>query len=154
MRSPRLNRRHAPPSGHRAPWTSTRTASRSATAPSAACTWRLRRRERREIKILRILGDLGAGKEDNNNIVKLIDVVSSNTKGSDGDVYMVFEYCDHDLTGLLEAPEVKFTDAQVKYYLYEIISGLAFCHKNSILHRDIKGANILISNTNRVVTLW
>jgi serine/threonine protein kinase len=129
----------------------------------------------REIKLLRILGDLGTGKDDNNNIVKLIDVVSSNTKGSDGDVYMVFEFCDHDLTGLLEAPEVKFSDVQVKYYLYKVLSALAFCHKNNILHRDVKGANILVSNkgdvkladfglaratrkwgnyTNRVVTLW
>lgn len=86
---------------------------------------------------------------------------------------MVFEFCDHDLRGLMES-QVQMRPGQVKYYMREILRGLDFCHKNGILHRDIKGANILVSNngdvrladfglarqtydaqyTNRVVTLW
>lgn len=40
--------------------------------------------------------------------------------------------------------------AQVKYYLYEILSGLDQCHRNKILHRDVKPANVLISNAGDV----
>jgi CTD kinase subunit alpha len=68
------------------------------------------------------------------------------------------------------------TDEQVKYYMKSILEGLQYIHSCDILHRDIKGANVLVSNngevkladfglarnvapnvecyTNRVVTLW
>ena len=83
------------------------------------------------------------------------------------------QFCDHDLTGLLES-RVTFTLPQRTYYLYSILQGLYYLHRHKIIHRDIKGANILVSNngavkiadfglarimtrggyTNRVVTLW
>lgn len=66
---------------------------------------------------------------------------------------------------------------QVKCYMQQLLSGLHHCHERGILHRDIKGSNLLIDNkgvlkiadfglansfppkqkhplTNRVVTLW
>ena len=69
---------------------------------------------------------------------------------------------------------VSLTLPQLTYYLYSILQGLYYLHRHKIIHRDIKGANILISNngavkiadfglarimtrggyTNRVVTLW
>lgn len=93
-----------------------------------------------------------------------------------GSCYMVFEYMDHDLTGLLDTPDVKFTEAQIKNYTRQLLNGLAYCHERGVLHRDIKGSNLLIDNngnlkiadfglarhygeagrkyTNRVITLW
>lgn len=89
---------------------------------------------------------------------------------------MVFEYMDHDLTGLMDTPSVRFTEAQVKCYMAQLLSGLEYCHRHEVLHRDIKGSNLLIDNngnlkiadfglarsygeagrryTNRVITLW
>lgn len=92
---------------------------------------------------------------------------------------MVFEYMDHDLTGLMDSPHLKwFTVPQIKCYVKQLLSGLHYCHKNFVLHRDIKGSNLLINNkgqlkladfglarvstfneqsqsyTNRVITLW
>lgn len=119
----------------------------------------------REIKILKQM--------KHPNIVSLKDVVSSHMPGKEGDVFMVFEFLEHDLTGLLES-KVQLSDAVVKYYFKCILEGLSHLHSKSVLHRDIKGANILISNngdvkiadlglargmakggyTNRVVTLW
>ena len=66
---------------------------------------------------------------------------------------------------------------QVKCYVHQLISGLEHCHKRGVLHRDIKGSNLLLDNegtlkiadfglatfydpnhkhpmTSRVVTLW
>eukprot|EP00466_Bigelowiella_natans_P019689 jgi/Bigna1/144639/aug1.89_g19347 len=121
----------------------------------------------REIKFLKNI--------HHENIVNLVDVVSSPGAGGKS-VYMVFEYCDHDLTGLLDTdPPTIFEPSQIKYYIKCILEALYYLHKSNILHRDIKGANILISNngdvkladfglarahdkrgdyTNRVVTLW
>ena len=82
-------------------------------------------------------------------------------------------FMDHDLTGLLES-KVQLSDAVCKFYLRSILEGLCYLHHRQVLHRDIKGANILVSNngevkiadmglarsmakggyTNRVVTLW
>ncbi|KAK9075050.1 hypothetical protein SSX86_003369 [Deinandra increscens subsp. villosa] len=94
-----------------------------------------------------------------------------------GSIYMVFEYMDHDLTGLSDRPGLRFTIPQIKCYMKQLLTGLHYCHVNQVLHRDIKGSNLLIDNegnlkladfglarsyssdhkgnlTNRVITLW
>ncbi|GAQ86098.1 Cdc2-related protein kinase [Klebsormidium nitens] len=130
----------------------------------------------REIKILKKLND--------DNIVKLKEIVTQKDSGAQqnkakGSIYMVFEYMDHDLTGLTDRNDVKFALPQIKCYLKQLLTGLHFCHTNQVLHRDIKGSNLLINNegilkladfglarnfssdkdnpaplTNRVITLW
>ncbi|KAI9106924.1 hypothetical protein K1719_022452 [Acacia pycnantha] len=88
-----------------------------------------------------------------------------------------FEYMEHDLAGLAAGQGVKFTEPQVKCYMKQLLSGLEHCHSNGVLHRDIKGSNLLIDDegilkiadfglatlydpehkqplTSRVVTLW
>ena len=48
------------------------------------------------------------------------------TEGSKykGSIYMVFEYMDHDLTGLSDRPGMRFSVPQVKVYslLYHLLS--------------------------------
>lgn len=56
----------------------------------------------REILILRRL--------DHPNIIKLEGLVTSRTSSS---LYLVFEYMEHDLTGIASLPGVKFTEPQV-----------------------------------------
>ncbi|KAK9086564.1 hypothetical protein Syun_028958 [Stephania yunnanensis] len=120
----------------------------------------------REILILRRL--------DHPNIVKLEGLVTSRMSCS---LYLVFEYMEHDLAGLAASPTIKFTLPQVKCYMNQLLSGLEHCHGRGVLHRDIKGSNLLLDNggilkiadfglatfydpnhkhpmTSRVVTLW
>lgn len=120
----------------------------------------------REIKILRRL--------DHPNVVKLEGLVTSRMSCS---LYLVFEFMDHDLSGLASSPGVKFTETQVKCCLLQILKGLDHCHSRGVLHRDIKGSNLLLDSggnlkiadfglatffqpgkrqqlTTRVVTLW
>ncbi|KAI9079456.1 hypothetical protein K1719_038538 [Acacia pycnantha] len=120
----------------------------------------------REIILLRRL--------DHPNVLKLEGLVTSRMSCS---LYLVFEYMEHDLAGLAARQGVKFTEPQVKCYMKQLLSGLEHCHSQGVLHRDIKGSNLLIDNegilkiadfglatfydpekklpmTSRVVTLW
>nr|DAD31357.1 TPA_asm: hypothetical protein HUJ06_010208 [Nelumbo nucifera] len=120
----------------------------------------------REILILRRL--------DHPNIVKLEGLITSRLSCS---IYLVFEYMEHDLAGLSSCPDIKFSEPQVKCYMRQLLSGLEHCHSRGIMHRDIKGSNLLVNNegilkvadfglanfynpghrqllTSRVVTLW
>ncbi|VUC55099.1 cdc2-related protein kinase 3 [Plasmodium berghei ANKA] len=104
-------------------------------------------------------------------------------------IWMVFEYVPFDLSGyselLREERQQKdryknmnlFTIGEIKNIMLQLFQALEYCHKNNVIHRDIKIANLLIdangilkladfglarfhidsfaSNmTNRVITLW
>ncbi|KAJ6753108.1 CELL DIVISION PROTEIN KINASE [Salix koriyanagi] len=98
----------------------------------------------REIMILRRL--------DHPNIMKLEGIITSRMSSS---IYLVFEYMEHDLSGLLSSPDVKFTESQVKCYMKQLLCGIEHFHSLG----DFGLANVLNSRnqnqlTSRVVTLW
>lgn len=98
----------------------------------------------REIKLLKLLS--------HPNILKLEEMAvehhlqKSTDKRKRAIMYMVTPYMDHDLSGLLENPSVKFTEPQIKCYMLQLLEGLRYLHENRILHRDMKAANLLINN--------
>lgn len=60
--------------------------------------------------------------------------------------YMVTPYMDHDLSGLLDNPDVHFTESHIKCYMLQLLEGTRYLHEQRILHRDMKAANLLINN--------
>ena len=86
------------------------------------------------------------------NILEILEIVTSkiytkNTKKEE--VYLVFEYMEHDLSGLSLA-KYKFNLPQIKYIMYQLLKGVQYLHNNNIIHRDIKCANILINNNGKI----
>lgn len=43
-------------------------------------------------------------------------------------LYMVTPYMDHDLSGMLTNPDIKFSEAQIKCYLQQLLEGLRYLH--------------------------
>jgi serine/threonine protein kinase len=91
-------------------------------------------------------------------------------------VFMVFEYLEYDLFGILETPEIRLTQDHIKSWSKQLLSGVHYMHKNKVIHRDLKASNLLVNKrgelkiadwglarswnsdmkrlTNRVITLW
>ena len=63
-----------------------------------------------------------------------------------GSFYLVFEYMDHDLMGLLESGMVEFDEPSNASIMRQLLEGLNYCHRKNFLHRDIKCSNILLNN--------
>jgi serine/threonine protein kinase len=93
----------------------------------------------REIKLLRALR--------HPNVVDLQEVVVGRKPSN---VFLLFEYCEHDLSGLLRRMPQPFSEAQVKRIMLQLLSAVAYLHENFILHRDIKLANMLMNNRGQV----
>ena len=90
-----------------------------------------------EIKILKEI--------DHPNIIKLVDV-----KETTNFYYLVMELCNGGgLSDCLEDYQKKykkpFPEETVQYLMRQIVDGINYLHKKSILHRDIKLDNILVN---------
>ncbi|ONK57959.1 uncharacterized protein A4U43_C09F6180 [Asparagus officinalis] len=61
-------------------------------------------------------------------------------------VFMVMEYMEHDLKGLMESMKQPFSQSEVKCLMLQLLSGVNYLHDNWVLHRDLKTSNILMNN--------
>ncbi len=89
-----------------------------------------------------------------NNIVRLYDVVHSENL-----LYLVFEFLDLDLKSHMDSRRLvdggtgRPNHRLIKLYLYQMVSGIAFCHSHRILHRDLKPQNLLICRESNALKL-
>lgn len=49
-----------------------------------------------------------------------------------GSIYLVFDFCEHDLAGLLSNTNVKFTLAEIKKVMQMLLNGLYYIHRNKV----------------------
>ena len=77
----------------------------------------------------------------------------------------MFEYCEHDLSALMNNVDRPFSESEAKRVMIELLSAVAYLHQNNIVHRlgfwppgmtnsvccrDLKLSNILYDGFGRV----
>jgi len=107
------------------------------------------------------------------NIVRLYDVIHTEKI-----LTLVFEYVDLDLKKYMDSHGTNgaLEPSLCKHFMFQLLRGIAYCHENRVLHRDLKPQNLLINKngelkigdfglaraygipvntfSNEVVTLW
>ncbi|XP_020212267.1 cyclin-dependent kinase G-2 [Cajanus cajan] len=77
------------------------------------------------------------------SIVDVKEVVVGSNLDS---IFMVMEYMEHDLKGLMEAMKQPFSQSEVKCLMLQLLEGVKYLHDNWVLHRDLKTSNLLLNN--------
>jgi len=95
---------------------------------------------KREIKILQNL-------KGGPNVIQLLDTVKDPVSRIPS---LVFEYVNNTNFKTLYPT---FTDFDVRYYIYEILKALDYCHSCGIMHRDVKPHNVMIDHETKKLRL-
>lgn len=77
------------------------------------------------------------------NLVELKRVVTGSKLDS---VFLVFEYCEHDLGRLVDTMPHPFHESEVKCLMRQLLEALVYLHDRWVMHRDIKMSNLLFTN--------
>jgi len=58
---------------------------------------------------------------------------------------LIFEYCDQDLKKYFDSCNGDIDPTTVQSFFWQLLQGLSFCHEHSVLHRDLKPQNLLLT---------
>ena len=86
---------------------------------------------KREIKILQNL-------RGGTNIVELLDVVRTSPSSNSS---LILEYVNNTDFKILY---LTLSDYDIRYYLFELLKALDYCHSHGIMHRDVNPENVMI----------
>ncbi|KAI9632088.1 kinase-like domain-containing protein [Dioszegia hungarica] len=90
----------------------------------------------REIMALMVAGE-------HPNVVGIREIVVGETLNQ---IFIVMPFIEHDLKTLLTDMPHPFLQSEIKTLMIQLLSGVAYCHANWILHRDLKTSNLLLTN--------
>ncbi|RSH83893.1 hypothetical protein EHS25_005137 [Saitozyma podzolica] len=81
------------------------------------------------------------------NVVGIREIVVGDTLNQ---IFIVMPFIEHDLKTLLADMPHPFLQSEVKTIMLQLLSAVAYCHANWILHRDLKTSNLLMNNRGRI----
>ena len=91
----------------------------------------------REILLLKALND------NNDYVIKLLDIIEPPNISKFRDLYVVLEYMEADLKKVIKSKLI-LTELHIQVIAYNLLCALNYIHSAGIMHRDIKPSNILI----------
>ncbi|CAI4371676.1 BAQ_1a_G0026820.mRNA.1.CDS.1 [Saccharomyces cerevisiae] len=81
------------------------------------------------------------------NIIHLFDIIKDPISKTPA---LVFEYVDNVDFRILYP---KLTDLEIRFYMFELLKALDYCHSMGIMHRDVKPHNVMIDHKNKKLRL-
>mmetsp|Transcript_16452 Transcript_16452/g.22964 ORF Transcript_16452/g.22964 Transcript_16452/m.22964 type:complete len:455 (-) Transcript_16452:63-1427(-) len=75
------------------------------------------------------------------NIIELLDVLYDRSSGR---LALVFELFDMNIYELIRGRKQYLGDELVKIYMHQLVTAIAYMHRQNIFHRDIKPENVLV----------
>ncbi|KAK4054249.1 hypothetical protein OIV83_001275 [Microbotryomycetes sp. JL201] len=81
------------------------------------------------------------------NIVRVREIVVGDTLTQ---VFIVMDFVEHDLKTLLSTMPTPFLASEIKTLMMQLLSAMALCHDNWIVHRDLKTSNLLMNNRGQI----
>ncbi|KAG5471157.1 hypothetical protein CUR178_02468 [Leishmania enriettii] len=94
----------------------------------------VRKTSTREVRMLQLLR--------HPNVIRLEDVFRR-----EGKLYLVFEFVSNTILQLLENTARGLSRRELRRYTYQLLRGIEFCHRNNVIHRDVKPENVLIDES-------
>lgn len=78
--------------------------------------------------------------------------VKKSSPGKDDQLWLVMEYCGAgSVTDLVKSTKGQsLKEEWIAYISREILRGLSYLHSNKVIHRDIKGQNVLLTDNAEV----
>lgn len=86
---------------------------------------------RREIAILKKLS--------HPNIIQLYEIMETTRV-----MFIIMEYANGGEALDFVVTHGKLSESKARRFFRQIISGIAYCHKNNVAHRDLKAENLLL----------
>jgi cell division cycle 2-like protein len=65
-------------------------------------------------------------------------------------VFIVMEFVEHDLKGLMENMRSPFLQSEIKTLMLQILAAIDCLHSKWIVHRDLKTSNLLMNNRGEI----
>lgn len=78
--------------------------------------------------------------------------MKKSSPGKDDQLWLVMEYCGAgSVTDLVKSTKGQsLKEEWIAYISREILRGLSYLHSNKVIHRDIKGQNVLLTDNAEV----
>lgn len=91
----------------------------------------------KEIKMLKRLS--------HRNIVRYLGELYLDSDTSDSDLNIILEFIENGSLASVIRSFTSVSERVVSIYIKQVLEGLAYLHSQGVVHRDIKGANILVT---------
>mmetsp|Transcript_16412 Transcript_16412/g.38604 ORF Transcript_16412/g.38604 Transcript_16412/m.38604 type:complete len:960 (-) Transcript_16412:258-3137(-) len=75
------------------------------------------------------------------NVVQVTQVLETELH-----IYLVMELCTGGSLEVRINPKAPLPEAVARYYFYQLMNGLTYCHKSGVCHRDLRVENLLLDS--------